>query len=188
MATQSAPFQLPPLPWAENALDPVISANTIGLHYGKHHAAYVKKLNELVAGTRYADMPLERGRASETAGQREQEDLQQRRAGLEPHFFWNSLRRRAAASPPATIAQRARRGFRRPRRLQEEVRRGGRRTSSAAAGRGSWSATASSTSSHDLERRHADRQGQHAAPHARRLGARVLRRLPEPPARVRRAR
>jgi hypothetical protein len=33
---------LPPLPYAENALDPVISANTIGFHYGKHHKGYVE--------------------------------------------------------------------------------------------------------------------------------------------------
>ena len=59
-AKTTGPFQLPPLPWSEGALDPVISSRTIGLHYGKHHKTYVDKLNEMVAGTRYADMPLER--------------------------------------------------------------------------------------------------------------------------------
>ncbi|MEP7069354.1 MAG: superoxide dismutase [Fe], partial [Usitatibacter sp.] len=65
----SAPFKLPPLPWDEGALEPVISARTIGLHYGKHHAAYVKKLNELVAGTRFADMPLEQVIAATVGGE-----------------------------------------------------------------------------------------------------------------------
>ena len=46
MEKANGPFQLPPLPWAENALDPVISANTISFHYGKHHAAYVTNLNK----------------------------------------------------------------------------------------------------------------------------------------------
>ena len=53
------PFTLPALPYEENALEPVISANTISFHYGKHHAAYVNKLNELVAGTPYESLPLE---------------------------------------------------------------------------------------------------------------------------------
>src|SRR5215467_9598738 len=52
-------FSLPTLPYAENALEPVISARTISFHYGKHHKAYVDKLNELIAGTAYAEMPLE---------------------------------------------------------------------------------------------------------------------------------
>ena len=40
-------FTLPPLPYAENALDPVISANTLGFHHGKHHKAYVDKARTL---------------------------------------------------------------------------------------------------------------------------------------------
>jgi Fe-Mn family superoxide dismutase len=53
------PFKLSPLPYAEDALAPTISARTIGFHFGKHHATYVKTLNELVAGTKFADMKLE---------------------------------------------------------------------------------------------------------------------------------
>jgi superoxide dismutase, Fe-Mn family len=52
-------FSLPRLPYAENALEPVISARTLSFHYGKHHKAYVDKLNELVAGTPYESMALE---------------------------------------------------------------------------------------------------------------------------------
>ena len=58
---------LPALPYMENALDPVISANTIGFHYGKHHKGYVDNLNKLVAGTAFADLSLEKI-ISETAG------------------------------------------------------------------------------------------------------------------------
>lgn len=50
---------LPKLPYAEDALVPVISANTISFHYGKHHATYVKTLNELIAGTPYEGKSLE---------------------------------------------------------------------------------------------------------------------------------
>lgn len=55
----AGPFKLNPLPYEENALDPTISAKTIGFHYGKHHKTYVETLNKLVDGTRYADMKLE---------------------------------------------------------------------------------------------------------------------------------
>ena len=51
---------LPPLPYAENALDPAISANTIGFHYGKHHKGYVDTLNKLLAGTELAQLSLEK--------------------------------------------------------------------------------------------------------------------------------
>ena len=50
---------LPKLPYAEDALAPVISAKTISFHYGKHHATYVKTLNELIAGTDYESLQLE---------------------------------------------------------------------------------------------------------------------------------
>lgn len=50
--------QLPPLPYALEALEPIISRETLEYHYGKHHAAYVDKLNTLIQGTEYADMPL----------------------------------------------------------------------------------------------------------------------------------
>jgi Fe-Mn family superoxide dismutase len=56
---ESGPFELPPLPWAEDALEPVISKNAVALHHGKHHRGYVTKLNKLVAGTPYEKMSLE---------------------------------------------------------------------------------------------------------------------------------
>ena len=48
------PFTLPPLPYAEDALDPHISAKTMGFHYGKHHKGYVEKLNKAVEGKKLA--------------------------------------------------------------------------------------------------------------------------------------
>lgn len=52
-------FTLPALPYADSALAPVISAQTIGFHYGKHHQAYVTNLNNLVKGKEYESMNLE---------------------------------------------------------------------------------------------------------------------------------
>ncbi len=58
IARAALPLTQPGLPFAEDALAPTISSKTVGLHYGKHHKAYFDKLNELAAGTRYADMEL----------------------------------------------------------------------------------------------------------------------------------
>lgn len=52
-------FTQPRLPYAIDALQPVISATTIDYHYGKHEKAYIDTLNSLIEGTEYEDMPLE---------------------------------------------------------------------------------------------------------------------------------
>lgn len=52
-------FELPPLPYDANALQPYISAETIEYHYGKHHQAYVNKLNGLIEGTQWTNKSLE---------------------------------------------------------------------------------------------------------------------------------
>ena len=51
--------ELPPLPYAKDALEPVISAETLDYHYGKHHQAYVTNLNNMVPGTPFEDATLE---------------------------------------------------------------------------------------------------------------------------------
>jgi len=52
-------FELPALPYAENALEPIISSRTISFHHGKHHQAYVNNLNNLIQGTHFEGMSLE---------------------------------------------------------------------------------------------------------------------------------
>ena len=52
-------YELIPLPYAMDALEPVVSKETIGFHHGKHLQAYVNNLNAAIEGTAYADMPLE---------------------------------------------------------------------------------------------------------------------------------
>lgn len=49
---------LPQLPWAHDALEPVISAATIAKHHGAHHKAYVDKANKMIEGTKYADLDI----------------------------------------------------------------------------------------------------------------------------------
>lgn len=52
-------FELPPLPYAFDALEPYIDAQTMEIHHGKHHAAYVAKLNDAVKGTDLEDLSLD---------------------------------------------------------------------------------------------------------------------------------
>ncbi len=52
-------FELPQLPYAKNALEPVISEKTLEFHYGKHHQAYVTNLNNLIEGTKFENADLE---------------------------------------------------------------------------------------------------------------------------------
>ena len=105
MSTPQGPFTLPPLPWAENALEPVISARTIGLHYGKHHRAYVNKLNELAAGTPYEKMPLEE---VIKASHGKDPKIFNNSAQIWNHtFFWNCLRApRDGNKPSGELASR----------------------------------------------------------------------------------
>ena len=52
-------YELIKLPYEANALEPVISKETLGFHHGKHLNAYVNNLNGLIEGTKYEEMPLE---------------------------------------------------------------------------------------------------------------------------------
>ncbi len=96
-------FQLPQLPYPENALEPVISASTVNFHYGKHHSGYVDKLNTLVARTPYAKMPLEKIIA-ETAGAPEKSAIFNNAAQTWNHtFYWNCLKPEGGGEPPADL-------------------------------------------------------------------------------------
>lgn len=52
-------YTQPSLPYPDNALEPAISARTVGFHYGKHEKAYIDNLNRLIEGTEFEDMELE---------------------------------------------------------------------------------------------------------------------------------
>src|SRR3954466_12290724 len=88
----SGPFTLKPLPWAEDALAPTISAKTISFHYHKHHKTYVDTLNKLVAGSRYADMPIEQiVRATVNGKDKDQQIFNNAGQVWNHDFFWRSL-------------------------------------------------------------------------------------------------
>jgi Fe-Mn family superoxide dismutase len=96
---------LPPLPYAENALEPVISANTLSFHYGKHHKAYVDNLNKLIAGTDYSDQSLEEI-IKGSAGQPDKAAIFNNAAQVWNHtFYWNCMNVKGRGEPPAALKQ-----------------------------------------------------------------------------------
>jgi Fe-Mn family superoxide dismutase len=100
---EAAPFVLPPLPYGEDALAPVISANTVSFHYGKHHRGYLDNLNKLIAGTEYADLPLEKI-VTITAGNPEKAAIFNNAAQTWNHsFYWQCLRPKGGGEPPAAL-------------------------------------------------------------------------------------
>ncbi|QLQ01073.1 MAG: superoxide dismutase [Burkholderiaceae bacterium] len=105
-AAASTPVALPPLPYGESALAPVISANTIGFHYGKHHKGYVDNLNKLIAGTPMADQSLEQI-VKASAGQADKTAIFNNAAQVWNHtFYWNSLKPGGGGEPPAALRER----------------------------------------------------------------------------------
>lgn len=99
----SPPVTLPVLPYEQNALQPVISANTLGFHYGKHHKTYVDTLNKLIVGTEFADMPLEKI-VKASAAQSDHIAVFHNAAQAWNHtFYWRSMKPKGGGEPPATL-------------------------------------------------------------------------------------
>lgn len=92
-------FELPALPYAKNALEPHISAETLEFHYGKHHQTYVTNLNNLVDGTDDANKSLEDIIRSSSGG------LFNNAAQVWNHtFYWNCLSPNGGGEPSGRLA------------------------------------------------------------------------------------
>ena len=98
-------LQLPPLPYAQDALEPYITARTISFHYGKHHQAYVDNLNKLVAGTPLAGQPLE-NIVRATAGATDKTAVFNNAAQAWNHaFFWKSMKPGGGGKPSGRLME-----------------------------------------------------------------------------------
>jgi len=110
-AQSGSQFVLAPLPYANNALEPVISANTLSFHYAKHHNTYVTNLNNLVAGTELAGQSLEQIIRA-TAGQTDKAGIFNNAAQVWNHmFYWLSLKPNGGGEPPAALKQKIEAAF-----------------------------------------------------------------------------
>eukprot|EP00465_Bigelowiella_longifila_P015537 CAMPEP_0185252522 /NCGR_PEP_ID=MMETSP1359-20130426/1582_1 /TAXON_ID=552665 /ORGANISM="Bigelowiella longifila, Strain CCMP242" /LENGTH=242 /DNA_ID=CAMNT_0027834699 /DNA_START=57 /DNA_END=782 /DNA_ORIENTATION=- len=102
----SAAFELPPLPWEKESLAPHMSSETVDYHYGKHHAAYINKLNDLVKGTEKESKSLielimsEKGGVFNSAAQ-----------AYNHEFFWKCLSPNGGGEPIGAIAEAINRDF-----------------------------------------------------------------------------
>jgi superoxide dismutase, Fe-Mn family len=92
--------KLPELPYAKDALQPHISAETLEYHHGKHHNAYVTKLNELIKGSKHENMSLEEIILSSEGG------VFNNAAQVWNHtFFWNCLAPKGGGAPTGKVAE-----------------------------------------------------------------------------------
>ncbi|MDA8126779.1 MAG: superoxide dismutase [Deltaproteobacteria bacterium] len=116
---------LPELPYAKDALAPVISANTLEFHYGKHHKAYVDNLGKLIAGTDLADADLETiiGKA---AGDPAKAGIFNNAAQVWNHsFYWKCLKGGGGGAPTGPVAARITATFGSYEKFAEELKNAG---------------------------------------------------------------
>ncbi len=104
-------FELPPLPYAPDALAPHMSAQTLGFHHGKHHQTYVTNLNGLIKDTPLADRTLE-DIVRATAGDNGKIGVFNNAAQVWNHtFFWHSMKPQGGGAPQGELAERIKTDF-----------------------------------------------------------------------------
>lgn len=99
-------IELPPLPWARDALAPHISAETIDFHYGKHHQTYVTNLNNQIKDTEFENLSLEEIIRKSTGG------MFNNAAQIWNHtFYWNCLAPNGGGEPSGRLADAINKSF-----------------------------------------------------------------------------
>lgn len=104
-------FQLPQLPYEQDALEPHISKETLGFHHGKHHNAYVTNLNGLVEGTEFEGQSLE-AIMQATAGKADKAGVFNNAAQIWNHtFYWHSMSPNGGGEPTGALADKIKADF-----------------------------------------------------------------------------
>ncbi len=114
-------FELPPLPYAEDALAPHISAQTLSFHYGKHHKGYVDKLNELTASTDLAGKALEEVVKMASADSAKTPIFNAAAQVWNHTFYWKSLKPGGGGSPSGKLLETVQRDFGGLDKLKQEL-------------------------------------------------------------------
>jgi Fe-Mn family superoxide dismutase len=100
-------FELPPLPYAKDALEPYISRQTLEFHYEKHHRGYLEKMQKAIAGTDYENRSLE-----EIIYIAEEPEIFNNAAQVWNHtFYWNSMQPDGGGRPPERLAALLKKSF-----------------------------------------------------------------------------
>jgi Fe-Mn family superoxide dismutase len=116
------PFELPPLPYPNDALEPHISARTLEFHYGKHHRAYVDNLNRLTKDSSLASKSLE-DVIRETAREASQVGVFNNAAQVWNHsFYWQCMKPDGGGKPPAPLSSAIEQAFGSLDRFKEEFK------------------------------------------------------------------
>ena len=113
IAALEAGFELPPLPYAEDALEPYIDARTMDIHHGKHHAGYTRKLNAAVEGTDLAGMSIEDILASlDAVPENIRTAVRNNGGGYANHsLFWSIMSPDGGGEPTGAMADAINRAF-----------------------------------------------------------------------------
>ena len=100
-------YQLPDLPYPHDALEPHIDAQTMEIHHGKHHAAYVKNLNDALEGTEWMDRPIDEVLASlDDLPADKQTAVRNNGGGHANHsLFWESLSGDGGGEPSGALGE-----------------------------------------------------------------------------------
>ena len=155
-------IELPALPYARDALAPHISAETIDFHYGKHHQTYVTNLNNQIKGTEFEALALEDIIRKSSGG------MFNNAAQIWNHtFYWNCLAPAAGGEPTGKLADAINAAFGSFQQFKEQ-----------------FTQTALTTFGSHLERRDAAHGHRPGVADVRRVGTRLLRRLPQRPREV----
>jgi superoxide dismutase, Fe-Mn family len=97
-------FELPSLPYAKEALEPHISAQTLEFHYGKHHAGYVTNLNNLTKDTEFSEKSLEEVVKASFADPAKAGIFNNAAQVWNHTFYWNSMKQNGGGSPTGALA------------------------------------------------------------------------------------
>ena len=118
-------FELPPLPYPMNALEPQMSARTLEFHHGKHHKAYVDNANKMVQNTPLASKSLEEV-IQATAKDESKQGLFNNVAQIWNHnFFWKSMRPKGGGRPTGDLARAIEEAFGSYDKFREEFKTAG---------------------------------------------------------------
>ncbi len=105
------PFELPALPYAENALDPYVSSKTLSFHHGKHHRAYIEATNRAVSGTQLAELTLEELIRTVAQNPDDSAIFNVAAQAWNHAFYWRSLRPKGGGAPSGEVLERIERSF-----------------------------------------------------------------------------
>jgi Fe-Mn family superoxide dismutase len=111
---KAKPREFPPLPYAENALAPVISAQTVNIHYNRHHKGYFEPVNKLTAGTPLAEASLEEiiMKTYKDKANLNSPSLFNMAAQVWNHtFYWNSLKPNGGGKPAGKLLDKINESF-----------------------------------------------------------------------------